>query len=195
MKRRILSLALALLRALACAAVPAAAAGIDDYPIFYSNVNGSRVMDLNSHPDADGYFPDFDVPGSDLYLQSIRTYHWNSGRGASPGLISIYDWDTDICYGEWAATGTDGNTWWVVYPDMPLEGGRMLFLTPMGPCTLRWGDGEMTLDAFDSVLVPAGLEGVTLEGDTKVLMSSLPDREKLIGELGYRAGNVAGLMD
>ena len=128
MKRRILSLALALLLALACAAVPAAAAGIDDYPIFYSNVNGSRVMDLNSHPDADGYFPDFDVPGSDLYLQSIRTYHWNSGRGASPGLISIYDWDTDICYGEWAATGTDGNTWWVVYPDMPLEGGRHYYI-------------------------------------------------------------------
>ena len=65
----------------------------------------------------------------------------------------------------------------------------------MGPCALRWGDQEMTLDAFDSVLVPAGLEGVVLEGDTKVLMSSLPDREKLIAELGYRAGNVAGLVE
>jgi hypothetical protein len=53
----------------------------------------------------------------------------------------------------------------------------------------------MTLDAFDSVLVPAGLESVTLEGETKVLMSSLPDREKLIKELGYRAENVAGLTD
>ncbi len=78
---------------------------------------------------------------------------------------------------------------------MPLEGGRMLFLTPMGPCTLRWGEEEMTLDAFDSVLVPAGLEGIVLEGETKVLMSSLPDKEKLIEELGYRAENVAGLVE
>jgi hypothetical protein len=71
----------------------------------------------------------------------------------------------------------------------------MLFLTPMGACTLHWGEEEMALDAFDSVLVPAGLEGVALEGDTKVLMSCLPDREKLIAELGYRAENVAGLME
>ena len=78
---------------------------------------------------------------------------------------------------------------------MPLESGRMLFLTPLSPCELRWNEGEMTLDAFDSVLVPAALEGVVLEGDTKVLMSSLPNRARLIEELGYRAENVAGLME
>ena len=78
---------------------------------------------------------------------------------------------------------------------MPLESGRMLFLTPLSPCELRWDDGEMTLDAFASVLVPAGLENVVLEGDTKVLMSCLPDREKLANELGYRAENVAGLVE
>ena len=78
---------------------------------------------------------------------------------------------------------------------MPLESGRMLFLTPMSPCMLRWADGEMTLEAFQSVLVPAALEGVVLEGNTKVLMSSLPNREALINELDYRAENVSGLMD
>ncbi|MBR1821290.1 MAG: class I mannose-6-phosphate isomerase [Clostridia bacterium] len=78
---------------------------------------------------------------------------------------------------------------------MPLESGRMLFLTPLSPCALRWGDEEMTLKAFDSVLVPAALEGVVLEGETKVLMSSLPDRERLREELGYRAENVAGLVE
>ena len=78
---------------------------------------------------------------------------------------------------------------------MPLERGRMLFLTPLTPCVLRWGDEEMTLNAFDSVLVPAALEDVALEGETKVLMSSLPDREALREELGYRAENVAGLVD
>ena len=78
---------------------------------------------------------------------------------------------------------------------MPLESGRMLFLTPMSPCTLRWGDEALELNAFDSVVVPAQLEGVLLEGDTKVLMSSLPDQEALRAELGYRAENVAGLVE
>ena len=78
---------------------------------------------------------------------------------------------------------------------MPLESGRMLFLTPMSGCTLRWDGGEMALNPFDSVLVPAALQGVALAGETKVLMSSLPDRPKLIEELGYRAENVAGLLD
>ena len=78
---------------------------------------------------------------------------------------------------------------------MPLESGRMLFLTPLSPCTLRWGEEEMELKAFDSVLVPAQLEDVALVGETKVLMSCLPDRPKLIEELGYRAENVAGLVD
>ena len=77
---------------------------------------------------------------------------------------------------------------------MPLESGRMLFLTPLTECLLRWKDGEMTLNPFDSVLVPAALEQVELQGDTKVLMSCLPDRQKLICELGYRAENVAGLV-
>jgi len=78
---------------------------------------------------------------------------------------------------------------------MPLESGRMLFLTPLSPCELIWEDGEMPLNAFDSVLIPAQLTGVVLKGETKVLMSSLPDRPALIKELGYRAENVAGLVD
>ena len=55
--------------------------------------------------------------------------------------------------------------------------------------------GQLELNAFDSVVVPAQLEGVLLEGDTKVLMSSLPDQEALRAELGYRAENVAGLVE
>ena len=78
---------------------------------------------------------------------------------------------------------------------MPLEGGRMRFLTPLTPCTLTWPDGELELKAFDSVLVPAGLEGASLTGDTKVLTCALPDRASLAEALGYRAQDVAGLLD
>ena len=79
---------------------------------------------------------------------------------------------------------------------MPVCDGRMLFLTPLGPCTLKWGDEEMQLMPFDSVVIPAGMEGVTIESEEcKVLMSSLSDREALKAELGYRAENVAGLTE
>ena len=78
---------------------------------------------------------------------------------------------------------------------MPLPSGRMLLLTPLGECALHWGEEQMTLAPFSTVIVPAALEGAVIEGNTKVLMSSLPDRDALREELGYRAENVAGLMD
>ena len=78
---------------------------------------------------------------------------------------------------------------------MPLPSGRMLLLTPLGECALHWDGESMTLAPFSTVIVPAALEGAVIEGNTKVLMSSLPDRDALREELGYRAENVAGLMD
>ena len=79
---------------------------------------------------------------------------------------------------------------------MPLSDGRMLFLTPLGSCRLRWGEEWLDLAPFDSVLVPAALEGVEIQSeDCKVLMSSISNRAKLRQELGYRAENVAGLLD
>ena len=77
---------------------------------------------------------------------------------------------------------------------MPVSDGRMLCLTPLGPCKLRWADGEMELMPFDSVLIPAALEGAVIESeDCKVLMASLPRQDALRAELGYRAEGVAGL--
>ena len=79
---------------------------------------------------------------------------------------------------------------------MPVSDGRMLFITPLAPCKITWGEESLDLMPFDSVLVPAGLEGVVLESEEcKVLMSSLPNREALKEELGYRAENVAGLIE
>lgn len=79
---------------------------------------------------------------------------------------------------------------------MPIDDGRMLFITPFGPCKIGWDGEEMELAPFDSVLVPAGLKDVYLESeDCKVMMSSPSNREALRQELGYRAENVAGLMD
>lgn len=78
---------------------------------------------------------------------------------------------------------------------MPLESGRMLLLTPMSPCIIRWDAESLELNPFDSVLIPAAMEGVVIEGNAKILMSCLPDKNALKAELDYRAENVAGLLD
>ena len=78
---------------------------------------------------------------------------------------------------------------------MPLDDDRMLFLTPLGECTLTWEGGTLDLGLLDTVVIPAALEHVVVEGSTKVLMSSLPAQEKLRAELTYRAENVAGLVE
>jgi len=78
---------------------------------------------------------------------------------------------------------------------MPLIPGRMHMITPMGPCKIAWPEGEIDVMPMTTVLIPAALEGVTIEGNVKALMSSPSDREYLKNELGYRAENVAGLAD
>lgn len=78
---------------------------------------------------------------------------------------------------------------------MPLEFGGMLFLTPLMPMALYWGEREMELMPGDSALVPAALDGVSLEGRGPVLLSKLPDQRALKAELGYRAADVAGLAE
>lgn len=79
--------------------------------------------------------------------------------------------------------------------EMPLSDGRMLLLTPLSSCTLRWGEGELELMPFENVVVPAALEDVSVySDDSKLLMASLPRQEALRKELGYRAEGVAGLV-
>ena len=77
---------------------------------------------------------------------------------------------------------------------MPVSDGRMLLLTALGPCAIHWEDGTLELKPFDTAIIPAALEGAVLEGNTKVMMSSLPNRPALIEALGYRAENVPGLL-
>lgn len=79
--------------------------------------------------------------------------------------------------------------------EMPLSSGRMLFLTPTCPILLRYPGGEIEPAPFDSVLLPAELQGASIVGEGKVLMSTVSDRAALRAELGYRAPDVAGLVD
>ena len=53
-----------------------------------------------------------------------------------------------------------------------LPAGRMQFITPTMPCTLRWGTDRYELAAYQSVLVPARTEDVRITGQGRVLVSS-----------------------
>lgn len=59
-------------------------------------------------------------------LARITTYHWNDGRGASPGTIGLIG-DDGRRWGPWPATGKPGsgasNVNWVAEPAIPLPAG------------------------------------------------------------------------
>ena len=78
---------------------------------------------------------------------------------------------------------------------MPLDLPYMAFVTPLGECRLGWDGGEMTLAPFETALIPASEKTAWIEGRLPAMLSTLPDREALRNELGYRAENVAGLTD
>jgi tetratricopeptide (TPR) repeat protein len=57
----------------------------------------------------------------------LQTYHWNSGRGATPGTIALRD-DSGRVWGPWQARGTPGqggvpNANWVTNPNVSLPAG------------------------------------------------------------------------
>lgn len=61
-----------------------------------------------------------------MKITKIITYHWNNGKGRSPGDISLYS-DLEE-YGPWEATGMTGannvqNAYWQVTPNIVLEPG------------------------------------------------------------------------
>ena len=61
------------------------------------------------------------------YISVIRTYDWNSGRGAAPGTIRVESRD-GRAFGPWRATGVSGqggvrNEYWVVNPNVTLPPG------------------------------------------------------------------------
>jgi hypothetical protein len=66
----------------------------------------------------------FDTPVKVTY---VETYHWNGGKGITPGKISL-EGDDGTVYGPWDAVGMEGqggvnNAYWIVRPDVTLKAG------------------------------------------------------------------------
>jgi hypothetical protein len=88
-------------------------------------------------------------------ITKITTYHWNNGKGATPGTIALRS-STGQVYGPWQASGTPGmggvpNVHWVVTPDITLPAGTYTVIDSdpaswshnpqSGNAGMAWADG------------------------------------------------------
>ncbi len=101
------------------------AAQVDDFELLYSNENIGAVS--NKPP----YYLMFDVSET-IIVQSATTYHWNEGKGQSPGSISIYKASGSLL-GSYAAQGRTGyrgvpNAYWDIFPNIELSPGTYYLL-------------------------------------------------------------------
>lgn len=63
-----------------------------------------------------------------VHLTQIQTYHWNSGRGAAPGKISLIERSSAKVVATWSAQGLEGqgavkNAFWLVKPNLDVPAG------------------------------------------------------------------------
>lgn len=84
-----------------------------------------EVNNLPTHPTT------FSI-NAPAFITKIRTYHWNFGRGSTPGTISLLD-QHGMYYGPWTASGEQGmgriqNAYWMVQPNMDLPAGTYTIL-------------------------------------------------------------------
>jgi hypothetical protein len=68
-----------------------------------------------------------------LHITYIRTYHWNDGRGATPGYIRLQKKEDGSTFGPWPASGEPGsggvpNANWVVRPGVRIPAGSYIVI-------------------------------------------------------------------
>ena len=171
MKKRFFALLITLVLVLSLIpASPAQAATVNDYPTIWSNFNSSGV---SNGPE---YFPDFTLQGHDYLIQAVTTYHWNNGRGATPGTISIYDWD-DHLIGTWKAVGRSGsgnsNVYWDVFPNVVLKAGTRYYIVDSDNNT--WSTNSQADDAgFVEIRGKTSTSGSSTRSKINVNVSGTP---------------------
>ena len=98
----------------------------EEEPI-YSNFNSDPV---SSHPDHYRVLS-LNDDSEPVLIQRIRTHHWNNGKGAQPGTISVHEDDVKI--GTWQAVGRSAfgvpNVYWDVLVDLIMYPGHEYFIS------------------------------------------------------------------
>ena len=89
--------------------------------MFFYNGNIGTV--LNGPPTSPTVF----TLATEKTLTSLQTYHWNVGKGALPGTLSLSNSNGTV-YGPWQAVGLPGqggvpNAYWKATPNILLAAG------------------------------------------------------------------------
>lgn len=68
-----------------------------------------------------------------VFIRSVRTYHWNNGRGAPPGMITLFASDGREV-GSWSARGEPGqggvpNAYWIATVNQTIDSGSYVLRT------------------------------------------------------------------
>ena len=104
----------------------------------FNNGNGGGVKNLPARPTT------FTMMGT-RRIARITTYHWNNGRGAVPGAISLRSASGQV-YGPWRAAGVPAQgggatVYWVASPNQDLPAGAYAVIDS-DPTTWAWNDGS-----------------------------------------------------
>ena len=70
-----------------------------------------------------------------------------------------------------------------------LPAGRMQFVTATVPCTLQWDGHEESIDSYQSVLIPAGMQSVRISGKGRILVASAVCTGNTGNPAGFRETN------
>ncbi|MBR3503288.1 MAG: hypothetical protein IKO07_03470 [Clostridia bacterium] len=136
-------------------------------PPYYSNFN---IYAVQNEPE---FLPDFTVGNDDIVVKCISTYHWNNGRGATPGEISLFD-DDGMCLGTWDAVGRSGsgaeNVYWDVFPNITLKAGSRYYVGDSSTATWSHNSGSddagfIEIRAVEAVANTVGANTNSLRND------------------------------
>ncbi|MBQ3389751.1 MAG: S-layer homology domain-containing protein [Firmicutes bacterium] len=136
MKRRILAIILSLALVITLTPMTASAVSVTDYKSLGSNFNTGAVQNDPTHLNVLSV-------NTNTRIDAITTYHWNYGKGATPGTISI-KMDGQVV-GTWQATGRSGsganNVYWDAFPHYTMVPGHEYTIVDSGEATWSWNSG------------------------------------------------------
>lgn len=119
-----------------------------------------------------------------ILLTRIRTYHWNSGNGAEPGVISVYEGDSML--GSWQAVGRSAygvpNVYWEVLTDLVLQPGHSYRVKVSDPSSWSYNEASKDCGMFElygewpvpADYVPSSQPTVSTEPSVSVVVNPSP---------------------
>ena len=96
-----------------------------------------------------------------ILIQRIRTYHWNGGKGAAPGTISVWEGETKL--GSWQAVGRGGsgtpNIYWEVLVDIIMYPGHSYTFKVSDPDSMSYNQTSGNAGMFEIYGIDPAPEG------------------------------------